>query len=273
VDLLGQVAVVTGAAKVEGIGHAIALGLAREGADVVIADLYEEGFENATRAVEALGRRCLCVRTDVLRHDDVERMVEESIARFGRVDILVNAVGGSWAIRPQDLNAIPAGGRFVGVTNCSVEEWRTIVGVNLDGAFYTVRAVAPYRMRQRRGRIVNFASVAGRRGTSPQGYLSSGPYAVAKAGVIGLTKQLALELAPYGVTVNAVAPGVIASWRGRRALETLPEEARRAIEASIPMGRIGKVEEVAGLVVALCTEEMSYVTGAILDVNGAMYSA
>lgn len=272
-DLLGQVAIVTGAAKPEGIGYAVALGLAREGADVVIADLYEEGFASATQTIENLGRRCLCVKTDVLYQADVQRMVDQAGQQFGRVDVLVNAVGGSWAITPGDLNGRPVLGRFIGLTNCTLEEWRTILGVNLDSAFYAARAVAPYMMRQRSGRIVNFASMAGRRGVQPGSGGSSGPYAVAKAGIIGLTKQLALELAPYGVTVNAVAPGIIASWRGQRVLEDMPEERRRELEQSIPMRRVGSVEEVAGMVVALCTNELSYVTGATLDINGAMYSA
>jgi 3-oxoacyl-[acyl-carrier protein] reductase len=271
-DLEGQVAVVTGAAKLEGIGHAVALGLAREGADVVIGDLYEHGFAAAQQAIEALGRRCLCVKTNVLDKADVEGLVQRAGDEFGRIDVLVNAAGGSWAITPQDIEGHPPKERFIGLTNCTDEEWRTILGVNLEGVFYACRAVAPYLMRQRSGHIVNFSSTAARRGVSPGGG-SSGPYAVAKAGIIGLTKQLALELAPYNVTVNAVAPGMILSWRGRRLTDEIGEERRRRMEERIPMGRAGTVEEVAGLVVALCTPEMSYVTGATLDINGAMYSA
>lgn len=272
-ELHGQVAIVTGGAKREGIGHAVALGLAREGADLVIADLYQAGFAEVAREVEALGRRCLCVRVDVIRQDEVERMVEQTVEAFGRVDILVNAVGGSWAITPDDLTQGPPEGRFIGLTNCTLDEWRTILGVNLDSAFYASRAVAPHLMRQRGGRIVNFSSVAARRGVAYGGVGSSGPYAVAKAGIIGLTKQLAVELAPYNVTVNAVAPGVIASWRGQLAVSTLSAEGQAALARNIPMGRLGTPEEVAGLVVALCTREMSYVTACTLDVNGAMYSA
>ena len=267
-DLEGQVAIVTGGAKLEGIGHAVTLGLAREGADIVIGDIYEAGFKDAAAAIEALGRRCTCMRTNVLNQADVERLVETA----GRVDILVNAAGGSWAITPEDIDGHPPKDRFIGLTNCTIDEWHTILGVNLEAVFYACRAVAPHMMRQRSGRIVNFSSSAGRRGVQPGGG-SSGPYAVAKAGVIGLTKQLALELAPYGVNVNAVAPGIIRSWRGRRLLEEMPAHRRRQMEESVPMGRAGTVEEVAGLVVALCTPEMSYVTGATLDINGGMYSA
>ena len=271
-DLEGQVAVVTGGAKVEGIGHAVALGLAREGADVVIGDLYEAGFEQASRAIEALGRKCVCVRTNVLEQQQVEALVQRAGEEFGRIDVLINAAGGSWAITAEDIEGHPPKDRFIGLTTCTDEEWKTIMGVNLEGVFYACRAAAPYMMRQRSGHIVNFSSTAARRGVSPGGG-SSGPYAVAKAGIIGLTKQLALELAPYNVTVNAVAPGMILSWRGRRLTNEIGEDRRKRMEARIPMGRAGTTDEVAGLVVALCTPEMGYVTGATLDINGGMYSA
>jgi NAD(P)-dependent dehydrogenase (short-subunit alcohol dehydrogenase family) len=271
-DLAGKVAIVTGAAKPEGIGYAVALGLARRGADVVVADLYERGFAGVTRAIEDLDRRCLCVHTDVLDQPGVQRMVDEAVSQLGRVDILVNAVGGSYAITEEGLDEGPAE-RFVGLATCTAEEWRTIVGVNLDGTFHACRAVAPLLQAQGSGRIVNFSSMAARRGVSPGSEGSSGPYAVAKAGVIGLTKQLALELAPHGVTVNCVAPGVILSWRGRRTLEHLAEDARGRLQGAIPMGRFGTPDEVAALVVALCSGDMSYVTGATIDVNGGMYSA
>ncbi|MDE3075040.1 MAG: SDR family oxidoreductase [Chloroflexota bacterium] len=214
-DLEGQVAIVTGAGKPESIGRAAALGLARQGASVVIGDLYEEGFEGAVQAIERLGRRCLCVKMDAANQAAVQAMVHQAARAFNnKIDVLINAVGGSWAITAEDLNQAPSGEQFVGVTNCTLEQWRTIVGANLDSAFYAAQAVAPYMYRQRYGRIVNFSSIAARRGVKPdQDSSSSGPYAVAKAGIIGLTKQLALEMAPYGVTVNCVAPGVIASWR------------------------------------------------------------
>ncbi len=237
---------------------------------MAIADLYEEGFEACRAALPG----CMCIRTDVRDQAAVQAMVEQVAGQWGRIDVLVNAVGGSWAITPDDLNQRRDPGLpFMGVTNCSLDEWQTILAVNLYSAFYAARAVAPFMQRARSGRIVNFSSVAARKGVRPGTEGSSGPYAVAKAGIIGLTKQLAIELAPYGVTANAVAPGVIMSWRGRTMLAGLPAEERAAVEQSIPFGRFGTPEEVAGMVVALCTGELSYVTGATIDVNGAMYSA
>ena len=272
-DLTDRVAIVTGAAKPDSIGHAVALGLAREGAAVVVADLYEAGFPEVTRMVEGLGRRCLCIRADVADPGSVDKMVTEAVATFGRIDVLVNAVGGSWGITREDLTAPPRRG-FVGLTNCDLDDWRTIVGVNLEGAFYCARAVAPYLRESRGGAIVNFASVAARKGLRPGSEGSSGPYAVAKAGVIALTKQLALELGAYGVRVNCVAPGVVLSGRARRLMAALGQE--RGPEggvAAVPLGRFATVDEVASLVVALCTDETSYMTGVTVDVNGASYLA
>ncbi|MBX5468037.1 MAG: SDR family oxidoreductase [Firmicutes bacterium] len=272
-DLAGRVALVTGAAKPRAIGNLVALGLAREGADLVVADLYEEGFPALAEAVGAMGRRSLGLRVDVLDAQAVEAMVEQAIAEFGHIDILVNAVGGSWSIRPEDIRDGTPPDRPVAAATCSDAEWHQIIGVNLHATFYVCRAVARHMMAARRGRIVNFSSMAGRRGGQPGSVISSGPYAVAKAGVIGLTKQLALELAPYGITVNAVAPGIIESWRGERALASVSADARERIRAAIPMGRVGAPEEVANMVVALCSGELQYVTGAVVDINGGMWSA
>jgi 3-oxoacyl-[acyl-carrier protein] reductase len=273
VTLADRVALVTGAAKPDSIGHAVALGLAREGAHVAVADLYEAGFPALTRAVETAGRRCLCLRADVADPGSVDAMVARVVETFGRVDVLVNAVGGSWGITPHDLTAPPRRG-FVGLTNCSLEDWRTILAVNLDGAFHCARAAAPHLRRAGGGAIVNFASIAARKGLLPGSEGSSGPYAVAKAGIMALTRQLAVELGGDGVRVNCVAPGVVLSGRARRLMAALGEE--RGPEGGtggVPLGRFATVDEVAGLVVALCADETAYVTGATIDVNGAAYSA
>jgi NAD(P)-dependent dehydrogenase (short-subunit alcohol dehydrogenase family) len=227
-------------------------------------DLYEEGFS-------AL-RECFCIRCDVADAASVEGMIEKAIQAFGRIDVLVNCVGGSWGITRKDLLASPPLG-FRGLTNCSLDDWRTIVAANLDSVFYCARAAAPH-LKKQGGAIVNVASVAARKGIPPGSEGSSGPYAVAKAGVMGLTRQLALELGPFGVRVNCVAPGVIASGRLKRVFEiTKQKHGPEGPLSAIPMGRVGTVDECAALIVALCTDDTSYMTGVTVDANGASYAA
>lgn len=257
-----RVAIATGAAKPDSIGFAVAQGLIGEGCEVVVADLYTEGFS---------AFRGLCVRTDVADPASVEEMVRKTVERFGRIDILVNCVGGSWGITEQDLRSPPRRG-FLGLTNCPLSDWRTILGANLDSAFYCCRAAAPY-LKKQGGAIVNISSVAARKGIPPGAEGSSGPYAVAKAGIMALTRQLALELGEFGVRVNCVAPGVIASGRLTKVLALAGED--RGPEgplSQIPMGRVGTVAETAALIVALCTDDAAYMTGATIDINGASYA-
>jgi 3-oxoacyl-[acyl-carrier protein] reductase len=231
---------------------------------VAVADLYEEGFASL--------KNCFCLRCDVSDPVAVEQMVETTIEKFGRMDVLVNCVGGSWGITRKDLIASPPLG-FRGLTSCSLEDWRTIVAANLDSVFYCTRAAAPH-LKKQGGAIVNVASVAARKGIPPGSEGSSGPYAVAKAGVMGLTRQLALELGPFGVRVNCVAPGVIASGRLKRVFEiTKQNHGPEGPLSTIPMGRVGTVDECAALIVALCTEDTSYMTGVTVDANGASYAA
>ena len=226
-----KVAIVTGAAKPDSIGFAVAQGLLAEGCEVVVADLYEEGFSRF---------KGLCVKTDAADPISVQQMVDAVVKRFGRIDILVNGVGGSWGITEKDLTAAPPRG-FRGVTNCELADWRTILGANLDSAFYCCRAAAPY-LKKQGGAIVNISSVAARKGIPPGALGSSGPYAVAKGGIMALTRQLALELGEYGVRVNCVAPGVIASGRLEKVLSISGKN--RGPEgplSQIPMGRVGKI--------------------------------
>jgi meso-butanediol dehydrogenase / (S,S)-butanediol dehydrogenase / diacetyl reductase len=261
---MSKVAIVTGGAKPDSIGHEVVRRLLKEGMQVVVADLYEEGFS-------AL-KQCLCVRTDVADPDSVQAMIDATISKLKRIDVLVNCVGGSWGITRKDLVASPPLG-FRGLTNCSLEDWRTIVAANLDAVFYCCRTAAPH-LKKQGGAIVNVASVAARKGIPPGSEGSSGPYAVAKAGVMGLTRQLALELGEFGVRVNCVAPGVIGSGRLKRVLEiTKQNHGPEGPLATIPMGRVGTVEECAALIVALCTDDTSYMTGVTVDLNGASYAA
>ena len=258
-----RVAIVTGAAKPDSIGFAVAQGLLAEGCEVVVADLYAEGFSAFSG---------LCVKTDVASPDAVNELIDKAIKRFGRIDILVNCVGGSWGITEQDLRSPPRRG-FLGLTNCGLADWRAILGANLDSVFYCCRAAAPHLKRQG-GAIVNISSVAARKGIPPGAEGSSGPYAVAKAGVMALTRQLALELGEFGVRVNCVAPGVIASGRLRRVMQLSDgSQGPEGPLSQIPMGRVGTVAETAALIVALCGEDAAYMTGVTVDVNGASYAA
>jgi meso-butanediol dehydrogenase / (S,S)-butanediol dehydrogenase / diacetyl reductase len=259
-----KVAIVTGAAKPDSIGYEVAQRLLKEGMQVVVADLYEEGFPGL--------KKCFCVRCDVSDPGSAEQAIQKAIEKFNRLDVLVNCVGGSWGITRKDLLASPPLG-FRGLTNCSLEDWRTIVAANLDSVFYCCRAAAPH-LKKQGGAIVNVASVAARKGIPHGSEGSSGPYAVAKAGVMGLTRQLALELGPFGVRVNCVAPGVIASGRLKRVMAlTGKERGPEGPLSTIPMGRIGTVDECAALIVALCTDDTSYMTGVTVDANGASYAA
>ena len=255
-----KVALVTGGAKPDSIGHEVALRLVKEGMRVVVADLYEQGFASL--------RECQCLKCDVSDPNSIDRV----FSALDRLDVLVNCVGGSWGITPKDLTASPPLG-FRGLTNCSLEDWRTIVAANLDSVFYCTRAAAPL-LKKQGGAIVNVASVAARKGIPPGSEGSSGPYAVAKAGVMGLTRQLALELGPFGVRVNCVAPGVIASGRLKRVMAlTGKERGPEGPLSTIPLGRVGTVDECAALIVALCTDDTSYMTGVTVDINGASYAA
>ena len=261
---MNRVAIVTGGAKPDSIGFAVAKGLRREGFEVAVADLYQQGF--------AALHDCLCVGTDVADPDAVQHLIDSTIKKFSRIDVLVNAVGGSWGITQQDLIASPPRG-FRGLTNCELSDWRTILGANLDSAFYCARAAAPH-LKKQGGAIVNLASVAARKGIPPGSEGSSGPYAVAKGGIMAMTRQLALELGEFGVRVNCVAPGVVSSGRLKRVMEfTGTDRGPEGLLSTIPMGRVGTVAECAALIVALCTDDTSYMTGVTIDLNGASYAA
>jgi NAD(P)-dependent dehydrogenase (short-subunit alcohol dehydrogenase family) len=255
-----KTAVVTGAAKPESIGHEVAVRLQKEGMQVVVLDLYEEGFSSLPG--------CRCVKCDVSDPGEVEKAFDS----IKQIDVLVNCVGGSWEITKDDLRAGPRRG-FRGLSNCSLEDWNAIRGANLDSVFYCCRAAAPL-LRRQGGAVVNVSSVAARKGIPPGAEGSSGPYAVAKAGVMGLTRQLALELGSAGVRVNCVAPGVIASGRLKKVQAITPQGAGpEGPLKQIPMGRVGTVAETAALIVALCSDDTSYLTGVTIDVNGASYAA
>lgn len=239
----GKIALVTGAAR--GIGEAIALTLAREGADVVIVDVDLEGAQRVAQEVEGLGRKTLAIQVDVSQRDDVQRLVSEVVSAFGTISILVNNAG------------IIRRGTFL---EHSPEDWDRVLSVNLGGTFNCTQEVVPLMIKQGGGKIINISSVVGKMGD-----LASAPsYGTSKGAINTFTKSLARELAPYGINVNAVAPHAIETDMSRE----WSEEKRRQIVEAIPMKRLGKPQEVAEAVAFLASDGANFITGQILDVNG-----
>jgi NAD(P)-dependent dehydrogenase (short-subunit alcohol dehydrogenase family) len=240
----GKVVMVTGAAK--GIGLAIAQAFAREGARVAALDVDDEALK---RAADTLAGEVLALRADVTRSPDVRAAAEATLARWGRVDVLVNNAGGFAAIRLTE--DIPE------------EEWDAILRMNVTSAFLCTKAVLPSMKAAKAGRIVNLSSIGGRGGA----IVLSSHYTAAKAAILGFTRQLARETAPFGITVNAVAPGTTATERFR-SLRTAEET--RALAETVPVRRVAEPSEIAACVLFLASDAASYVTGACLDVNGGL---
>jgi 3-oxoacyl-[acyl-carrier protein] reductase len=237
------VALVTGASK--GIGRAIALEMAREGADVVVNyNQSEEKAREVARAVEDLGRKVLLQKADVSRAADVEGMKKQVLREFGRVDILVNNAGTHFHLKTWEMDE---------------KEWSRVLGVNLDGVFLCSKAFSQEMRERKWGRIVNISSIIAFTGTDHEAH-----YGASKAGVVGLTKALALELAPYNVTVNAIAPGWIETDMTSAATG---DEKKKALEM-IPLRRFGQPEDIATAAAFLASEKASYITGQTLHVNG-----
>lgn len=241
----GKVALVTGAGR--GIGKAIALDLAQAGCDLVITNRTQPLGEQVRAAIVALGRKCLAVQADVADVAAVDALVKQALQLFGRVDILVNNAG----IAKDGL-----------LLRMSPEDWRSVMAVNLDGMFYTTRAVIKTMVRQRSGRIINVSSVVGFTGNPGQAN-----YASTKAAMIGFTKSVAKELGSRNITCNAVAPGFIETDMTAK----LDEAQQKAILDQVPLGRMGKAEDVAKAVRFLASDDASYITGTTLHVNGGMY--
>lgn len=241
----GRTAVVTGGSR--GIGRAVCLELARGGANVALCYAGNEtAAQETAAAIEALGAKALAVRCDVSDAAQAESLVRRAVEAFGTVDILVNNAG---ITRDGLLMRMPEA------------DFDAVISANLKGAFLCMKAVARLMIRRKYGRIVNLSSVVGLRGNAGQVN-----YAASKAGVIGMTKSLAKELASKGVTVNAVAPGFIETDM----TAAMQEAARMAVQASIPMGRPGAAEDVAHAVAFLASEEAAYITGQVLAVDGGM---
>jgi NAD(P)-dependent dehydrogenase (short-subunit alcohol dehydrogenase family) len=246
----GRVVVVTGAAK--GIGAVTAEAFGRERARVAALDIDGAGVDSVVAGLSARGVDALGVKTDVTSATAVHAALDAVLSRWGRVDVLVNNAGGFAVMRTfEDIEE---------------SEWEAIVRSNLTSVFLVCKAVLPVMKRQKAGRIVNLASVVARGGA----VRVPAHYAAAKAGVIALTRMLALEVADLGITVNAVAPGTTATDRVIAA--RAPEETAR-VAAAIPLGRLGRPAEIAGAILFLASDAASFVTGAVLDVNGGQEMA
>jgi NAD(P)-dependent dehydrogenase (short-subunit alcohol dehydrogenase family) len=248
-NLQGKVAIVTGSGSKRGLGRAIALCLAEKGADIVVADMNLEGAKEVAKEVEALGRKALAVVANVTEPDSVQQMVDETLKAFGKVDILVNNAGITQPITTLDM---------------TLEDFERIIKVNLTGTFLCSKAVMKPMMEKKYGRIINISSVSGKRGG---GVYGGSHYSAAKAGVLGFAKALAREVVEHGITVNSVAPGLIAT----DIRVGLPMEKEKAIWETIPMKRPGTAMEIAETVAFLASDGAAYITGEDIDVNGGSH--
>ena len=241
-----KVALVTGSSR--GIGRAIALELAKNGITIIVNNdkNSQEGFE-VVNEIKRLGQHAIYIQADISDFNQVEKMVEKIINEFGRIDILINNAG---ITRDKML------------VNMDIDEWNRVISVNLTGAFNCTKSVIKYMKKQGGGKIINISSVMGEVGN-----IGQANYSAAKGGLISFTKTVAKEYAREGIIVNAVAPGFIET----KMLETIPEKVMQKILAQVPLGRLGKTEEVAKLVCFLASDDANYITGQVININGGFY--
>jgi len=240
-----KVAVVTGASR--GIGRAIALALVAQGAKVVASARNAQALDDLVAEIETQGGEATAVAGDVALESDAARLIEQAVAAYGQIDVLVNNAG------------ITRDGLLLRMKD---EDWDAVIDTNLKGAFHCIRAVAKVMSKQRSGRIINISSVVGEMGNAGQAN-----YCSSKAGLLGLTKSVARELARRNITVNAITPGFIVTDM----TDGMTDKARESMTEQIPLGRLGEADDVANAVIYLASEQSSYVTGQVLGVNGGMY--
>lgn len=239
-----KTAIVTGARR--GIGRAIALAMAKEGANVVVCDISQEDCDKVVTEIKRLGRKGLAIKCDVTSKATIDAMVKKTIAEFGRIDILVNNAG-ILGVKP-----------FLELTE---SEWDNLLSVNLKGQFLCAQSAAREMVKNKRGRIINIASVSS--GGCQIAFPLIAHYTASKGGVLGLTKALALELAPFNINVNAISPGAVNTDMAKGS-----EEQTKALVARIPKHRIGEPEEIANLAVFLASADSEYITGADIVIDG-----
>lgn len=252
-NLGDKVAVVTGGGR--GIGEAIAIAFAGEGAHVVVTDIDQDTAQAVSEKIRSLGQKTLAVKTDVSKRDEVVNLMRSVLKEFGKIDVLVNNAG----ISPKKEGRSPI------TWEIDPEEWDNVMGVNLEGTLFCSQEAVKSMLPRKQGTIVSIASLAGKAPyeASPTG----AHYNISKAGIINLTQKLAYELAPYGIRVNAIAPGRIATPMAKLA----SGPANQAMLDRTPMGRFGTPEEVANLILFLASDAASYITGETVNINGGWF--
>ena len=245
--LKDKVALITGGAR--GIGQAIAMAFAKEGADIVVADVNLEVAQKTASEIESLGRKALALEMDVTNYEKVEEGINKILDKMGKVDILVNNAG----ITKDNL-----------LLRMSQADWDAVINVNLKGTFNCIKAVSRPMVKQRSGRIISIASIIGLMGNPGQAN-----YAASKAGIIALTKTVAKELASRNINANAVAPGFIQTEMTAK----LPEDIKKKMLEAIPLAKLGTPQDVANVCLFLASDESSYITGQTITIDGGMVMA
>lgn len=246
-DFSDRVAIITGADSLRGFGRATAEFMAQRGCNIVLSGLISDNLKENVKNIKSMGFNAMGIKADITKTDDVKNMVEQTIYEFGRIDILVNNAGVTQRMTLFDM---------------TIDDWNKSLESNLTGAFICSTAVLPFMKERHYGRIVHVSSIAARRGG---GHIGGGHYTAAKAGIIGLSKALAREAAPYGITSNCVVPGSCKTDIGGIKFED------KTVPDGVPMGRRGETIEVASAIAYLATDYAGFITGASLDINGGAY--
>ena len=247
-SLSGRIAIVTGGSR--GLGKEIAIGLGEAGAKVVITARREEWLMLTYEELKGLGIECLAIRTDISKVEDVERLVAETLQRWGRIDILVNNAGITWGAPPQEM---------------PLDRWDTVLNVNAKGTLICSQEIGKEMIKQGGGNIINVASTTGLLAVDPTVMQAIG-YQASKAAIIIMTKQLALEWAKYNIRVNAIAPFFFTT----RMTKDITQRAEKEIIQHIPLGRLGQEGELKGAILFLAGEASSYITGQVINIDGGM---